>query len=90
MWHMEPSKRQAGIVYIASLRNAAADRAGQLVAYKGEQRYMKSPLEFLVETLNGSALGEAYSLQAVIFDDDEGNPRDREQLKDYGFSPHSP
>jgi len=88
MWHMEPSKRQAGIVYIASLRNAAADRAGQLVAYKGEQRYMKSPLEFLVETLNGSALGDAYSLQAVIFDDDEGNPRDREQLKDYGFSPH--
>ena len=92
MWHMEPSnrqaKRQARIVYIASLRNAAADRAGQPVAYKGATRYMKSPLEFLVETLNGSALGDAYSLQAVIFDDDEGNPRDREQLKDYGSSPH--
>lgn len=92
MWHMEPStrppERPARLVYIASLRNAAADRAGQPVAFKGGQRYMKSPLEFLVETLNGSALGDAYSLQAVIVDDDEGNPRDRELLKDYGFSPH--
>jgi len=92
MWHMEPSTRPsdqpARLVYIASLRNAAADRAGQPIAFKGEPRYMKSPLEFLVETLNGSALGEAYSLQAVIVDDDEGNPRDRELLKDYGFSPH--
>ncbi|NKI92307.1 N(5)-hydroxyornithine transformylase PvdF [Rhizobacter sp. SG703] len=89
---MEPStrppERPARLVYIASLRNAAADRAGQPVAFKGGQRYMKSPLEFLVETLNGSALGDAYSLQAVIVDDDEGNPRDRELLKDYGFSPH--
>lgn len=92
MWLMEPSKRHAqkpaGLVYIASLRNAAADRAGQPIPFKGGMRYMKSPLEFLVETLNGSALGEAYALRAVIFDDDEGNPRDREHLKDYGFSPH--
>ena len=74
------------LVYIWSFRNAAADRAGQYIAYKGEQRYMKSPLEDLVEALNETSLGEAYSLEAVFFDDDEGSPRDCEQVKEYGFS----
>lgn len=74
------------LAYIWSLRNAAADKAGQYVEYKGERRYMKSPLEYLVEALNGTKLGEAYSLEAVIFDDDEGSARDREKVKDYGFS----
>jgi folate-dependent phosphoribosylglycinamide formyltransferase PurN len=74
------------LVYIWSLRNAAADKAGQYVSYKGGQRYMKSPLEYLVETLNETALGDAYSLEAVIFDDDQDSARDREMIKDYGFS----
>lgn len=47
---------------------------------------MKSPLEYLVEALNGTKLGDAYSLEAVIYDDDEGSARDRGQVKDYGFS----
>ncbi len=74
------------IVYIWSLRNAAADRAGQFIEFKGAQRYMKSPLEYLAEALNTTGLGDAYCLEAVVFDDDEGLPRDREKLKDYGFS----
>lgn len=74
------------LVYIWSLRNAAADRAGQYIEYKGERRYMKSPLEYLADALNGTKLGEVYSLEAVIFDDDEESARDREKLKDYGFS----
>lgn len=74
------------LVYIWSFRNAAADRAGQYIEYKGEQRYMKSPLEYLVEALNGTKLGDAYSLEAVFFDDDEGSARDREKVKQYGFS----
>lgn len=47
---------------------------------------MKSPLEYLVEALNGTKLGEAYSLEAVIYDDDEGSARDRERVEGYGFS----
>ncbi|ELX08676.1 folate-dependent phosphoribosylglycinamide formyltransferase PurN [Janthinobacterium sp. HH01] len=74
------------LVYIWSLRNAAADRAGQYIDYKGEQRYMKSVLEYLVETLNETALGEAYSLEAVIYDDDQQSERDREKVGDYGFA----
>lgn len=74
------------IVYIGSLRNAAADHAGQLIEFKGTMRYMKSPLEYLAEALNDSALGDAYSLEAVVFDDDEGVAGDREKLKGYGFS----
>lgn len=74
------------LVYIWSFRNAAADKAGQYIAYQGEQRYMKSPLEYLVEALNGTKLGEAYSLEAVFFDDDEGSERDREKVGEYGFS----
>lgn len=74
------------LAYIWSLRNAAADKAGQYIEYKGERRYMKSPLEYLVEALNGTKLGDAYSLEAVIFDDDEGSARDCEKVKDYGFS----
>ncbi|MBN3821674.1 N(5)-hydroxyornithine transformylase PvdF [Paraburkholderia sp. Se-20369] len=74
------------LVYILSLRNGAADRAGQPVAYKGGTRYMKAPLEFLVERLNGSALGERYTLAGVIFDDDDGSPADRAKVADYGFA----
>ncbi len=74
------------LIYVWSLRNAAADRAGQHIEYKGGRRYMKSPLEYLAETLNGTELGDAYSLEAVIFDDDEGSVRDRESVGSYGFS----
>ncbi|MGW8391853.1 formyltransferase family protein [Pseudoduganella sp. HUAS MS19] len=74
------------LVYIWSFRNAAADRAGQFIEYKGERRYMKSPLEYLVEALNGTSLGDAYSLEAVFFDDDAGSERDREKVREYGFS----
>jgi folate-dependent phosphoribosylglycinamide formyltransferase PurN len=73
------------LVYIWSLRNAAADKAGQFIAYKGEQRYMKSPLEYLVEALNETELGDAYELVTVIHDDDEGSQRDREKVGEYGF-----
>jgi folate-dependent phosphoribosylglycinamide formyltransferase PurN len=79
--------RKKKLVYIWSLRNAAADRAGQPVDYKGARRYMKSPLEHLAGSLNETPLGEAYSLEAVINDDDEGLPADREKLQDYGFAP---
>jgi folate-dependent phosphoribosylglycinamide formyltransferase PurN len=74
------------LVYILSLRNAAADRAGQDIEYKGGLRYMKSPLEFLVERLDNSSLGDTYSLAGVIYDDDEGSSADREKLQHYGFS----
>lgn len=68
----EMTKRK--LAYIWSLRNAAADKAGQQVAYKGELRYMKSPLEFLAESLNRTALGDAYELVGVIYDDDPELP----------------
>jgi folate-dependent phosphoribosylglycinamide formyltransferase PurN len=74
------------LVYILSLRNAAADRAGQDIEYKGGLRYMTSPLEFLVEQLNETELGESYSLEGVIYDDDEGSPADRAKLGQYGFA----
>jgi len=76
---------KAKLVYIMSLRNAAADKAGQHIDYKGGQRYMKSPLEYLVHALDTTPLGDAYTLEAVLFDDDEGSPRDRHALQDYGF-----
>jgi len=74
------------LVYIWSLRNAAADKAGQDIAYKSGTRYMKSVLESLVEALNDTELGEQYSLEKVIYDDDAGSALDREKLKEYGFS----
>ncbi|MDB5765899.1 MAG: Pyoverdine synthetase PvdF, N5-hydroxyornithine formyltransferase [Collimonas fungivorans] len=74
------------LVYIWSLRNAAADRAGQEVAYKNSARYMKSVLEYLVEALNQTELGDMYSLEKVIYDDDADSAVDREKLKEYGFS----
>jgi folate-dependent phosphoribosylglycinamide formyltransferase PurN len=74
------------LVYIWSLRNAAADKAGQDVTYKSSTRYMKSVLESLVEALNDTGLGELYSLEKVIYDDDAGSALDREKLKEYGFS----
>ena len=70
-----------------SLRNAAADRAGQLVPYGGEQRYMMSPLEHLVGALNRTELGDCFSLEAVISDDDPGCEQDRMKLDAYGFEP---
>lgn len=75
------------LVYVWSLRNAAADHAGQYIDYKGERRYMMSPLEYLVEQLAGTSLGERYSLEGVIQDDDEQSSRDREKLGGYAFSP---
>ncbi len=74
------------LVYIWSLRNAAADKAGQDIAYKGGTRYMKSVLESLVEGLNETGLGDQYSLEKVIYDDDAGSAMDCEKLKEYGFS----
>ena len=76
---------KAKIVYICSLRNATADQAGQYIEYKEQQRYMKSPLEYLTEALNETSLGLSYSLEAVIYDDDADSPRDREKLAGYGF-----
>lgn len=75
------------LVYIWSLRNAAADKAGQYVDYHGEQRYMTSPLEYLVNALNTTALGDHYSLEAIIYDENPESDRDRESIKDYGFAP---
>ncbi len=75
------------LVYVWSLRNGAADKAGQYVDYYGEQRYMKSPLEHLVQALNDTPLGDIYSLEAVICDDNAESARDRENIKDYGFAP---
>jgi folate-dependent phosphoribosylglycinamide formyltransferase PurN len=74
------------LVYMWSLRNAAADKAGQDIAYKSSTRYMKSVLESLVEALNDTGLGDLYSLEKVIYDDDAGSALDREKLKEYGFS----
>ncbi|AOJ01813.1 MULTISPECIES: formyltransferase family protein [Burkholderia] len=74
------------LVYIWSLRNAAADKAGQQVDYQGGTRYMKSVLESLVDALNDTGLGDAYSLERVIYDDDAGSPLDREKLAEYGFA----
>lgn len=75
------------LVYVWSLRNAAADKAGQYVDYHGEQRYMTSPLEYLVKALNDTALGDHYSLEAIIYDENPESARDRESIKDYGFAP---
>lgn len=75
------------LVYVWSLRNAAADQAGKFIAYRGEQRYMMSPLEYLVAQLNETSLGDRYSLEAVIHDDDNHSVRDRDKLGDYGFVP---
>ncbi|MGK6310847.1 formyltransferase family protein [Variovorax sp. DT-64] len=78
---------KAKLIYLCSLRNAAADKAGQHIDYKGEPRYMKSPLEYLAGALDRTALGEAYCLEGIVFDDDPDSPRDRAALKDYGFAP---
>ena len=82
----DASMPKKNLVYIQSLRNGAADRAGQPVACQGGTRYMKAPLEFLVERLNDSPLGERYALKGVIVDDDEGSPADRAKVADYGFA----
>lgn len=74
------------LAYVWSLRNAAADKAGQFVPYKGEERYMKSVLQSLVEGLNQTPLGERYELVGVIYDDDPGSPRDQDKIRDYGFT----
>jgi len=77
---------KAKLVYILSLRNAAADKAGQQIAYKGGQRYMASPLEYLARALDETPLGDAYSLEGIVTDDDPHSPRDQAALRDYGFS----
>lgn len=82
MKHMKKRK----LAYVWSLRNAAADKAGQFVPYKGEERYMKSVLQSLVEGLNQTPLGERYELVGVIYDDDPGSPRDQDKIRDYGFT----
>jgi folate-dependent phosphoribosylglycinamide formyltransferase PurN len=48
---------------------------------------MKSPLEHLVQALNDTPLGDHYSLEAVICDDNPASARDRENIKEYGFAP---
>lgn len=73
------------LVYIWSLRNAAADKAGQHVDYRAERRYMTSPLEYLARELNETELGDRYSLEGVIYDDDDGSLRDAAKLEEYGF-----
>lgn len=75
------------LVYIWSFRNAAADKAGRYVDYKQEQRYMMSPLEYLVGELNHSDLGKQYSLVGIINDDDELSTKDQEKIGDLGFAP---
>lgn len=79
---------KAKLVYVLSLRNGAADKAGQHIAYQGGQRYMKSPLEYLAHALEHTPLGEQYSLEGIVYDDDEQSPRDRAALRDYGFAWH--
>lgn len=76
---------QAKLVYILSLRNAAADRAGRSIDYRGGQRYMRSPLEYLAHALDTTPLGDAYALEGIVFDDDPQSPRDQAALRDYGF-----
>lgn len=72
------------LVYVMSLRNAAADKAGQQIEYKGQSRYMMSPLEYLAHQLNHSELGNLYSLEAVIYDDIDGYALDQTKLDGYG------
>jgi len=79
---------KAKLVYIMSLRNAAADKAGQNIYYKGEPRYMKSPLEYLAGALDNTPLGDAYSLEGIVYDDDAQSPRDQAVLEAYGFAWH--
>lgn len=75
------------LVYLMSLRNAAADQAGQWVTCRGERCYMKSPLEYLVGQLEQTALGRYYTLAGVIYDDVPGYARDMEKVGGYGFAP---
>lgn len=77
------------LAYLWSLRNAAADQAGRPVAYRGGTRYMTSPLEHLAHALDTTPLGDAYTLEAVIHDDDAQSERDRQKLGDYGFAPRA-
>jgi folate-dependent phosphoribosylglycinamide formyltransferase PurN len=75
------------LAYIWSFRNAAADKAGQYIPYKNGQRYMMSPLEYLVSALNHAPLGDIYDLVGIINDDDPTLPRDCKKIEDYGFTP---
>lgn len=77
------------LVYIGSLRNAAADKAGQYINYQNQQRYMPSPLEHLVEILTNTELRTKYELVGIIYDDDKNLPSDQTKLKDYGFVPQA-
>lgn len=75
------------LVYILSLRNAAADRAGQFIDHRDGPRYMTSPLEYLCQALDTTPLGDVYSLEGVLFDDDADSAVDRRKLDGYGFAP---
>ena len=76
------------LVYMWSLRNAAADRAGRFIGCRAAVRYMMSPLEYLAAQLNQTRLGDKFTLVGVIHDDDAESPRDRTRLADYGFAPN--
>lgn len=77
--------KKLNFVYIGSLRNAAADNAGQYIDYKAEKRYMRSVLEYLAEAFNTSDLKDQYNFSGIIFDDDENLPADQQKLAQYGF-----
>lgn len=78
--------KKLNFVYIGSLRNAAADNAGQYIEYKSEKRYMRSVLEYLADMFATSDLNDQYNFRGIIFDDDEHLPTDQEKLSQYGFS----
>lgn len=81
--------QKKNLVYIGSLRNAAADNAGQYIPYKNEQRYMRSPLEYLAHILDNTEIGQHYTLVSIIFDDDETLDKDKQKVGNYGFSHQS-
>lgn len=78
--------KKKNFVYIGSLRNAAADKAGQYINYKAGQRYMRSPLEYIAEVFGTSELNDLYDFRGIIFDDDENLKTDQGKLVEYGFS----
>jgi folate-dependent phosphoribosylglycinamide formyltransferase PurN len=83
-----PPARPLRLAYLMSLRNATADKAGQWIDVHGEMRYMKSPLQFVVELLETRLRG-VYDLRTIIYDDDPLNPADSVAVADYGFRPRN-
>jgi len=68
------------LAYLWVMRNAAADTAGQYIPHKGDQRYMKSPLQCLLEALNDTDPGDVYVVRGVLFDGDVKSKRASESL----------